>query len=359
MQWWRSIIPAKTLACRAALVLASIDRRVRAGSDPRGTLHDEIHTPERIGRIVREIAGAARAGGGVHAVGVQTNQYPRALDLARPLRAAGVPVCIGGFHVSGCLAMLKDMPREMREAQALGVSFFAGEAEDERLDEVLLDARAGALKPVYDHVKNTPNLAGAPTPKLDPDLIARTMGSFASFDLGRGCPFECSFCTIINVQGRKSRFRTVEDLEKIIRDNAAQGVTRFFITDDNFARNRNWKAFLGALARLKNEEGIDLRLIMQVDTLCHRIDGFIEGCVAAGVNQVFVGLENINTDNLIAAKKRQNRVEEYREMFMAWKRHPLVIICGYIIGLALRHQAVRSCTTSRSSRPNCPSTSCI
>ena len=332
VQWWRSIIPANSLACVTALVKDCIDRGVLGEAAAHITVIDEIHTRVRVDRILREIS--ARGGPAVvFMVGVQSNQYPRALDLARPLRAAGVPVCIGGFHVSGCLSMLDEMPPEMKEAQALGVSFFAGEAEEERLDEVLLDAFAGALKPIYNHVKSTPNLAGAPTPKLDRALISRTIGTWASFDLGRGCPFECSFCTIINVQGRKSRFRTVEDLEKIIRDNAAQGITRFFITDDNFARNKNWKAFLGTLARLKHEEGIDLRLIMQVDTLCHRIDGFIDACVAAGLNQVFVGLENINSDNLLAAKKRQNRVEEYREMFLEWKKHPVVIICGYIIGL--------------------------
>jgi hypothetical protein len=42
-------------------------------------------------------------------VGVQSNQFPRALDIARPLRAAGLQVAIGGFHVSGCLAMLPEM----------------------------------------------------------------------------------------------------------------------------------------------------------------------------------------------------------------------------------------------------------
>jgi radical SAM superfamily enzyme YgiQ (UPF0313 family) len=331
IQWWRSIIPANSLACVTALVKDCIARGVVPKADTRVTVIDEIHTRVRVDRIIRQIA-AAGGPSVVFMVGVQTNQYPRALDLARPLRAAGVPVCIGGFHVSGCLSMLSEMPPEMKEAQALGISFFAGEAEEGRLDEVLLDAKVGALKPIYNHVKSTPNLAGAPTPKLDAEIVAKTFSKYASFDLGRGCPFECSFCTIINVQGRKSRFRTVEDLEKIIRENAVQGITRFFVTDDNFARNKNWKAFLGTLARLRREEGIDVRLIMQVDTLAHRIDGFIDACVDAGLHQVFVGLENINADNLAVVKKRQNKIEDYREMFLAWKKHPIVIICGYIIG---------------------------
>src|SRR5437764_616613 len=83
-------------------------------------------------------------------------------------------------------------------------------------------------------VKHTPNLAGAPLPLLGQGEVSRNLSGYSSFDLGRGCPFECSFCTIINVQGRKSRFRTPDDLEQIIRANAAVGIYKFFLTDDNF-----------------------------------------------------------------------------------------------------------------------------
>jgi hypothetical protein len=69
-----------------------------------------------------------------------------------------------------------------------------------------------------------------------------------------------------------------------------------------------------------------------VDTLAHEITNFIDKCVAAGADQIFIGLENVNADSLEGAKKRQNRVEDYRAMFLAWKRHPIFITCGYIIG---------------------------
>lgn len=154
---------------------------------------------------------------------------------------------------------------------------------------------------------------------------------YATADLGRGCPFECSFCTIINVQGRKSRFRTADDLEAIVRRNVTAGITGFFLSDDNFARNRAWESFLDRLIVLR-AEGIKLRLIIQVDTLAHKIPNFIEKCVAAGADQIFIGLENINADSLEASKKRQNRVEDYRDMFLAWKKHPVIITCGYIVG---------------------------
>lgn len=76
---------------------------------------------------------------------------------------------------------------------------------------------------------------------LERERVTRTFGSTTSFDAGRGCPYQCSFCTIINVQGHKSRRRTVDDIEDVVRSNAAQGVLRFFITDDNFARNKDWE----------------------------------------------------------------------------------------------------------------------
>ena len=105
--------------------------------------------------------------------------------------------------------------------------------------------------------------------------IERTAGRLTSFDAGRGCPFQCSFCTIINVQGRKSRFRSPDDVEAIVRSNLAQGIDRFFITDDNLARNKNWEPIFDRLIILREQECLIFRFIIQVDTLCHKIPNFI------------------------------------------------------------------------------------
>ena len=265
-------------------------------------------------------------------VGVQTNQFPRAIDIARPLRAAGVPVCIGGFHVSGCVAMLGPEAEELAPARELGVSMFAGEAEGGRLDEVLRDGFNDRLKPLYNYMDALPALSGAPPPMLSREVVERTYQCWSSFDLGRGCPFECSFCTIINVQGRKSRFRDVDDLERLVRDSREKGLWRFFVTDDNLARNRNWEAYADRLIRLREKEGIKVKLIVQVDTLAHRIPNFIDKMYRAGAHIIFIGLESVNSDNLESVKKRQNRIEEYREMILAWKRLGVVVVCGYIVG---------------------------
>ncbi|HKD77136.1 MAG TPA: radical SAM protein, partial [Ktedonobacterales bacterium] len=219
----------------------------------------------------------------------------------------------------------------MQEAQALGISFFAGEAEERRLDEVLRDAWAGTLAPLYNFMDALPSLESEPPPILPSKHVRRTSGSLSSIDLGRGCPYQCSFCTIINVQGRKSRFRSPDDLEKIIRENVAQGIKRFFITDDNFARNRHWEPLFDRMIALR-KEGLNIGFTIQVDTLCHRIPNFIEKAGRAGVRRVFIGLENINPENLLGAKKRQNRITEYRTMLQGWRAAGAITYAGYIIG---------------------------
>src|SRR5438874_577713 len=158
IQWFRSAIPSNTLACLNGLAEDVRRRRVLGPEvDIRIDTYDETNRRVRPDQIIGKIR---RAGGRalIGLVGVQSNQFFRAVDLARPFLAAGLPVCMGGFHISGCIAMLPEMPPEMREAQQLGISFFAGEAEDRRLDEVLGDAWNGSLKPVYNYMSELPSL---------------------------------------------------------------------------------------------------------------------------------------------------------------------------------------------------------
>ncbi|MGO9422995.1 B12-binding domain-containing radical SAM protein [Roseiarcus sp.] len=330
IQWRRSALPSNSLACLYGIAKDAIESGA-LGDDVDAEIFaiDETNTRVRLEDIARQIA-AAGGHGLVGFVGVQSNQFPRVMDVARPLRAAGVQVCIGGFHVSGCLAMLPETPDSLKEALDLGISLFAGEAEG-RFADVLRDAAAGTLRPIYNYLDNLPNLDGATTPFLPKDKVGRSIGMISSFDAGRGCPFLCSFCTIINVQGRKSRYRTADDIERIVRANHANGVRYFFITDDNLARNRNWEAIFDRLIALR-EEGIHSRFVIQVDTMCHKIPRFVEKAAAAGVKRVFIGLENINPDSLNGAKKKQNHIADYREMLLAWRKVRCISYCGYILG---------------------------
>ena len=331
IQWWKAWIPSNSLASLYGLA-QDIEERGLLGDDIDLEIDgcDEMNTVIPFKKIIKKIK-AAGAGGLVGLVGVQSNQFPRALDIARQFREAGIQVCIGGFHVSGCISMLPELPESLQEALDMGISLYAGEAEN-RLDEVFNDAIRGEMKPIYNYLSDLPDLQGAVTPFLPERLVRKYDGVISAFDAGRGCPFQCSFCTIINVQGRKSRYRTADDIEGIVRSNLAQGVNRFFITDDNFARNKNWEGIFDRLIELREGEGLDIAFIIQVDTLCHQIPGFVAKAGRAGCTRVYIGLENINPDNLIAAKKRQNRITEYRKMLQMWKSVGAMTYCGYIIG---------------------------
>ena len=148
IQWIRSVIPSNTLAVLYSLFQDSAARHA-VGSDVAIDISvvDEITTRVRPNQIVKRFRRHGNFGLVIFA-GVQTNQYPRTLDLARPLRDAGIPVAIGGFHVSGCLAMLPGLQPDLQEAIDMGISLFAGELEG-RCDEILRAAANGSLKPVY------------------------------------------------------------------------------------------------------------------------------------------------------------------------------------------------------------------
>ncbi|MGI8468904.1 MAG: B12-binding domain-containing radical SAM protein [Pyrinomonadaceae bacterium] len=330
IQWFRSAIPANSLACLYGLALECAAQKVLGENvEIEIRAFDETNTRIRPAKIISLVEKAAS--GMVMLVGVQSNQFPRALDLAKILREKNIKTAIGGFHVSGTTSMLKETEPNIQKALDMSVSLFAGEAEG-RLGQVLIDAYENNLKPMYNFMDDLPNIEGVAMPLLPAERVHLTAGATTSFDAGRGCPFACSFCTIINVQGRKSRRRSPDDIEKIIRTNVAQGLHSFFITDDNFARNKDWEAILDKLIYLRETEKLKISFIIQVDTLCHKLPNFIEKSARAGVKRVFIGLENINPDSLLGAKKRQNKITDYRQMLLAWKKVGIVTYCGYILG---------------------------
>ncbi|HUH50414.1 MAG TPA: radical SAM protein, partial [Mycoplana sp.] len=107
IRWWRPMIPSNSLAALYGLAADCAERKV-LGPDVSIdiTAIDETNTHIDFPALLRRLGGHDNFGL-VALVGVQSNQYPRALDIARPFREAGIPVAIGGFHVSGCIAMLE------------------------------------------------------------------------------------------------------------------------------------------------------------------------------------------------------------------------------------------------------------
>jgi radical SAM superfamily enzyme YgiQ (UPF0313 family) len=283
----------------------------------------------------RRIARAARRKRSrtlVCLVGVQTSQFPRAMDLARRFRARGIPVLIGGFHVSGVLAMFPDTPPHLQALMSTGVTLVKGEVED-TWGTILRHAAAGRLAPLYASNRK-PDLRHAPVPRLHTSVLRRFIyRRFGTIDMSRGCPFTCSFCTIIHVHGRRTRSRDATLVAEAIETNyRAAGTCHYFFTDDNFSRNPNWRAIFRQLIRLREECGVPVRFLMQVDLIAHRIPDFARLAKRAGCFQVFLGLESLNPASLRDAAKRQNPVREYAHLIDVWHEAGLLTHVGYIIG---------------------------
>lgn len=265
--------------------------------------------------------------------GVHTAHFPRAVDLAREFRRDGLAVALGGFHVSGSVSLLPGIAPEIRALMDEGVSIVAGEIE-RRTDELLLAAWQDKLEPLYDFVKDRPALQDVPAPRIDPGYYRRFPGyTMVTLDASRGCPFTCSFCAIINVQGNAMRHRTPETIAATIESHYREhGLNHHFFTDDNFARNPARDDILDAIIDLRENKGIPVLIDMQVDTLAYRIPGFIERAQRAGCQQIFIGMESINEANLDAAQKGQNNPKRFGEMIERWRSHGIVTQVGYIIG---------------------------
>jgi radical SAM family protein len=157
--------------------------------------------------------------------------------------------------------------------------------------------------------------------------------SFGTVETSRGCPFTCSFCSIINVQGRTMRERSPEWIVDLVRRNHHQyGIDFYFFTDDNFARKKSWREIFEALIRLRKEEDIKVSFMMQVD-LARKPKDFVRLAAEAGCSQVFMGMESVNPQNLKVESKGQNKVEAYQEIIREWHEAGIVVHAAYIIGL--------------------------
>ena len=261
LRHWRGVLPSNTLACLYALT-EDVKRRRALREDLEVTVEllDEAVHKLNVPKIIRR---SRRPGWKtvVCLVGVQTNQYPRAVDLARAFRAAGVDVIIGGFHVSGTIALFHDPTPDIQEILDLGVTVVTGEVEAE-WEHLLRDVLLGELKPLYNFLEPTPDLSTPPIPMIHKKYLRRFVHKqFGTIDCGRGCPFSCSFCSIINVQGRKMRMRDPEAIAQAIKENYRQaGITFYFFTDDNFARNKKWREIFEAIIRLQHTDGITDRV---------------------------------------------------------------------------------------------------
>jgi radical SAM superfamily enzyme YgiQ (UPF0313 family) len=334
IRFWKGVLPSNTLNVLHGLT-EDIKAREFFGSLPiEVTTFDETAEKVPLAKIIRwsKEPGTKLL---ICLVGVQTNQFPRAMDMAKMFRSEGLTVIMGGFHTSGTINMLSDQEPDIQELYREGICIVSGEVEG-KWEGILADYLNGQLKPLYSFAQDLQNLVDIDDAPL-PRTSAKTMKhfaypSFATADTSRGCPFACTFCTIINVQGRKMRERSPQSIAAMMRRNYLDhGLSFYFFTDDNFARKKLWRETFEEIIKLR-EEGLDVSFMMQVD-LAKKPKDFVALAARAGCTQVFIGMESVNPQNLEAEGKKQNKVEEYRSIIKEWHDAGVLVHTGYIIGL--------------------------
>lgn len=334
IRFWKGVLPSNTLNVLHGLTEDVKERQIFGDLPIEVVTFDETAEKIPIKKILqwgREPAARLL----VCLVGVQTNQFPRAVDLARIFRAEGISVIIGGFHTSGTINMLSEQEPDIQELFRESICVVSGEVEG-KWEMILADFLNGGLKPLYSFAQDLQSLVNidvAPLPKTSPKTMRHfAHRAFGTADTSRGCPFACTFCTIINVQGRKMRERSPQSIARMIRKNYVEHeISFYFFTDDNFARKKYWRETFVELIKLR-EEGIKVSFMMQVD-LARKPKDFVSLAAKAGCTQVFIGMESVNPENLKAEGKKQNNVDEYRDIIEEWHDAGVVVHAGYIIGL--------------------------
>jgi radical SAM superfamily enzyme YgiQ (UPF0313 family) len=287
-------------------------------------------------------------------IGAMTRMIARAYRAADALRAAGVPVVMGGPHVSELPDEALGRNGGVRHADAVAL----GEADD-LWPRILKDAAAGCLKDEYAPVdafgqEHKPDLGEYPKiawesidleqfnqiPKfLRP--VFKTFGiDFEQFHLipiesGRGCPYGCEFCTVTGFFGDSIRFRTnesvVDELLRIkARSQREHGKVAIFFVDDNFAINvKRTKSLLRAIIAAKAQ----LAWVGQISANLLRDEELVDLIAESGGKWVFIGMESLDPANLKDVNKSFNKPGEYAEVLARLAKRNVYAITSFIFGL--------------------------
>ena len=338
LRWIKGVVPSNSLAVLKSLTAEMIERWEDAEYCPSPSLsmksYDDNIEKIPFGNIARRNTAETKVVVGI--VGVQSNQFPRAADIAMRFRELGVDVMIGGFHVAGVLSLFDQPTPELQTLLDHGVTLVAGESETPGvLKSLFQDVFHDRLQPIY-RFPQAPDITDAPLPQADPQYVDHFGARWATIDSSRGCPYGCTFCTVINIQGRKMRCRSAEAVLETVRSNYEKGVSNFFFTDDNFARSAHWEQIFDGLAAMQIEYGQNggkpIGFMMQIDTQAGNIPSFVDKAKHAGCRMVFIGMESVNPANIASAGKTQNNVDAYRDMVRRWQSASVVVHVGYIIG---------------------------
>ena len=287
-------------------------------------------------------------------IGAMTRMAEKAYRVADAIRRAGVPVVMGGPHVTEVPDEALGRDGGPRHADAIAL----GEA-DETWPRIVEDAARGELKDIYEPVDDSgkerkPSLQPYPAipwetlnldqfnffPRVLRPLLSRVGPHWRSLHIvpiesGRGCPYGCEFCTVTGFFGDSIRFRTnksiVDELLALkARAKAEGGVISVFFVDDNFAINiKRTKSLLRDIIAA----GAKLPWIAQISANLLRDQELVDLIAESGGKVIFIGMESIDPVNLADVKKGFSKPEEYTGVLQRLAQHNIFAITSFIIGM--------------------------
>ena len=291
---------------------------------------------------------------GLVGIGAMTRMVARAYSFADALRAAGIPVVMGGPHVTELPAEALGHDGGPRHADAVAL----GEA-DETWPQIIADAVQGKLKEIYEPVdengkERKPSLKQYPVipwdtidleqfnliPNVFRRLTTRHGAGWNSFNLvpvesGRGCPYGCEFCTVTGFFGDSIRFRTNESVVNELlmlkrRARKERGQVSIFFIDDNFAINiKRTKSLLRDIIAAEAQ----LPWVAQISANLLRDEELVDLIAASGGKWIFIGMESLDAANLSDVNKGFNKPGEYAAVLSRLAKRDIYAITSFIIGL--------------------------
>ncbi|MGH9327958.1 MAG: B12-binding domain-containing radical SAM protein [Terriglobia bacterium] len=294
---------------------------------------------------------------GLVGIGAMTRMAAKAYRMADAVRAAGVPVVMGGPHVTEVPDEPLGREREPRHVDAVAL----GEA-DQTWPLIVADAERGALKEIYAPVdalgkEVKPSLDNYPEirwdrmeldqfdlinglPRIGQKLLTLAGDGWQSFNMvpiesGRGCPYGCEFCTVTGFFGDAIRFRSNESVvNELLRlkslEEKRRGKIAVFFIDDNFAINRKrTKALLREIIARKAQ----LPWVAQISMNLLRDEELVSLIAQSGGRWIFMGLESIDPENLKSVSKNFNKPGEYAAVLELLARYGLYAITSFIFGM--------------------------